>query len=49
MLPEHQPYDLHIDLEEGTKPPLDHLYSLSESELKALREFIDENLSSGFI
>ena len=48
-LPEHQPYDLHIDLEEGTKPPLGHLYSLSEAELKALYEFIDENLSSGFI
>ena len=48
-LPEHRPYDLHIDLEEGTKPPLGHLYSLSESELKALCEFIGENLSSGFI
>ena len=39
-LPEHRPYDLHIDLEEGTKPPLGHLYSLSEAKLKALHEFI---------
>ena len=48
-LPAHRPYDLHIDLEEGTKPPLGHIYSLSEKELKALQEFIDDNLKSGFI
>ncbi|SJL07238.1 uncharacterized protein ARMOST_10581 [Armillaria ostoyae] len=48
-LPEHRPYDLKIHLEEGTSPPLGPIYSLSESELKALREFIDDNLHSGFI
>ncbi|SJL12778.1 related to TY3B TY3B protein [Armillaria ostoyae] len=48
-LPEHRPYDLKINLEEGTSPPLGPIYSLSESELKALREFIDNNLRSGFI
>ncbi len=48
-LPEHRPYDLKINIEEGTSPPLGPIYSLSESELKALREFIDDNLRSGFI
>ena len=48
-LPEHRPYDLKIHLEEGTEPPLGTMYSLSQVELKALREFIDENLANGFI
>ncbi|SJL04332.1 uncharacterized protein ARMOST_07698 [Armillaria ostoyae] len=48
-LPEHRPYDLKINLEEGTSPPLGPIYSLLESELKALHEFIDDNLRSGFI
>ncbi len=48
-LPEHRPYNLKINIEEGTSPPLGPIYSLSESELKALREFIDDNLRSGFI
>ncbi len=48
-LPEHRPYDLKINIEEGTSPPLGPIYSLSESELKALHEFIDDNLHSGFI
>ncbi len=48
-LPEHRPYDLNINIEEGTSPLLGPIYSLSESELKALHEFIDDNLRSGFI
>ncbi len=48
-LPKHRPYDLKINIEEGTSSPLGPIYSLSESELKALREFIDDNLHSGFI
>ncbi|SJK99886.1 uncharacterized protein ARMOST_03197 [Armillaria ostoyae] len=48
-LSEHRPYDLKINLEEGTSPPLGPIYSLSESKLKALQEFIDDNLCSGFI
>ncbi len=48
-LPEHRPYNLKINIEEGTSPPLGPIYSLSESELKALREFIDDNLRSRFI
>ena len=45
----HQPYDLKIELEEGTSPPFDPIYSLSQSELKSLQEFLDEHLAMDFI
>ena len=45
----HREYDLHIDLEEGTSPPLGTVYSLSQTELGVLRTFINEHLSYGFI
>jgi len=48
-LPPHHDYDLKINLEEGTSPPLGTLYSLSPVELSALQTFIDENLNTGFI
>jgi len=48
-LPPHHNYDLKIELEEGTSPPLGTLYSLSPVELSTLRMFIDENLNTGFI
>ncbi|KIN97850.1 hypothetical protein M404DRAFT_78300, partial [Pisolithus tinctorius Marx 270] len=48
-LPPHREYDLKIELEEGTTPPLGTIYSLSPVELQALRTFIDENLTTGFI
>jgi len=48
-LPSHRPYDLKIDLEEGAEPPLSRMYSLSQTEVGALREFLDENLRIGFI
>ena len=32
----HWPYDLKIELEEGTSPPFGLIYSLSQSELKSL-------------
>ncbi len=48
-LPKHQPWDHSIPLKEGTQPPYGPIYSLSEVELKALREYLDENLSKGFI
>ena len=45
-----QPYNLKIDLEEGTSPPpITAMYSLSPTELETLHEFIDENLHQGFI
>jgi len=48
-LPPHHDYDLKIELEEGTSPPLGTLYSLSPVELSTLRTFIDKNLNTGFI
>jgi hypothetical protein len=48
-LPPHRPYDLSIDLEDGKKPPFGPLYSLSELELKALSDWLEDNLSKGFI
>ncbi|KAG6329096.1 hypothetical protein ID866_9993 [Astraeus odoratus] len=48
-LPPHRDFDLKIDLEEGASPPLGTIYSLSPSELEALRTFLDKHLSYGFI
>ncbi len=48
-LPKHRPYNLKINIKEGMSPPLGPIYSLSESKLKALHEFIDDNLHSRFI
>jgi len=45
----HRPYDLKINLEEGAKPPVGPIYSLSASEQEALKKFIKENLNTGFI
>ena len=45
----HQLYILKIELEEGTSPPFDPIYSLSQSELKSLQEFLDEHLAMDFI
>ena len=48
-LPQHRPYDLKIDLDDGETPPHGPIYSLSALETEALRVYIDENLRSGFI
>ena len=45
----HQPYNLKIELEEGTSPLFGPVYSLSQSELKSLQEFLDEHLAMDFI
>jgi len=49
VLPPHHPYDLKINLEEGTQPLVSPIYSLSASEQEALKEFIEKNLNTGFI
>jgi hypothetical protein len=49
VLAPHRPYDLKIDLEEGTKPAVGPIYPVSESELGELKAFIEENLRHGFI
>ncbi|SOV05166.1 uncharacterized protein UDID_17854 [Ustilago sp. UG-2017a] len=48
-LPPHRTYDHQIPLEEGKSPPFRPIYSLSEHELKTLREYLEENLAKGFI
>ena len=48
-LPPHRPYDHTIDLEEGATPPYGPIYSMSETELKALREYLDDMLGKGFV
>ena len=45
----HRLYDLKIDLENGAVPPPGPIYSLSQLELTALREFLDKNVNNGFI
>jgi len=45
----HRPYDLQINLEKDSHPPVGTIYSLSKFEQKTLKEFIDENLTNGFI
>jgi hypothetical protein len=49
-LPLHRPYDLKINLEEGKDPPpTSRIYLHSQEEVKALQQFIAENLQTGFI
>ncbi|SOV05892.1 uncharacterized protein UDID_19059 [Ustilago sp. UG-2017a] len=48
LLP-HRTYDHQIPLEEGKSPPFGPIDSLSEHELKTLREYLEENLAKGFI
>jgi len=45
----YHPYDLQINLEEGTQPLSGPIYSLLASEQETFKEFIEENLNMGFI
>lgn len=49
QLPDHQPYNINIELEEGKTPPFSPIYSLSQDECKALFDYIKNNLSKEFI
>jgi hypothetical protein len=48
-VPPHRPYDHGIELEPGTTAPWGPIYGMSELELTALREFLDDMLGKGFI
>jgi len=49
-LPPHRGHlDHHIPLEEGAKPVFGPIYNLSETELRILKDYIDENLRKRFI
>ena len=45
----HRPYNLKINLEEGTSLPIVLMYPLSQSELKVLCNFLDDHLQTRFI
>jgi len=45
----HRNIDLAIDLQPGKEPPYGPIYPLSQTELAALRDFLEENLAKGFI
>jgi hypothetical protein len=49
VLPPHRPYDHTIDLEPESTIPYGPIYRLSEIELAALRDFIEEYTAKGFI
>src|SRR5437588_12919396 len=48
-LPQHSKYDHKIELQPDTTPPFGPIYPLSEKELKALREYLEEMLAAGKI
>ena len=48
-LPEHRPVDHRIPLVDGATPGFGPIYSLSQVEQQALREYLDDNLQKGFI
>jgi hypothetical protein len=48
-LPPHRPYDHAIPITKGATVPFGPIYNLSQTELKALHEYIKENLDKGFI
>ena len=45
----HRPYNLRINLEKDSHPPVGTIYSLSKFEQETLKEFINENLTNRFI
>jgi len=49
VLTPHCSYDLKINLEEGAQPLVGPIYFLLASKQEALKEFIKENLNTGFI
>ena len=49
VLTPHYPYNLKINLEEGTQPLVGPIYPLSAFKQEALKEFIKKNLNIGFI
>ncbi|KAI1007652.1 hypothetical protein K3495_g583 [Podosphaera aphanis] len=49
VLPPHRPTDHKIVIRKGSHPPFGKLYGMSREELLALREWLQDNLSKGFI
>lgn len=49
ILPPHRPIDHKIVLKDGAQPPFGKLYGMTREELLALKEWLHDNLSKGFI
>jgi hypothetical protein len=49
ILLEHRPYDYAIELQDRAQSPFGPIYNFSQTELAALREYIEVNLSKNFI
>jgi hypothetical protein len=49
IFPEHRPYGCAIQLEDRAQSLIRPIYNLSQTELVALREYINENLSKNFV
>src|SRR5258706_10057838 len=49
VLPLHRYVDHAIPLIEGSKPPFGRMYSMSDTDLKELKDWIEDNLSKSFI
>jgi hypothetical protein len=49
VLPPHRYVDHAIPLLPGSKLPFGRMYSMSDSELKEVREWLNDNLSKSFI
>ena len=49
MLNSYRPYNLRIKLEDGQSPPIGLVYSISQTKLQLLCEFLDEHLAMRFI
>ena len=49
MLAQHRPYNFKINLEGDSIPLLGQIYSMSQAELKTLRELLDDHMAAGFI
>ena len=48
-LPEHQPYDIDIELKEGKMPPFGLIYCLTPAECEAVAKYVNSNLKCGHI
>jgi len=48
-LPNHRPYDVDIELEEGKTPPFGPLYRLTREERENMAEYVNTNLKRGHI
>jgi hypothetical protein len=48
-LPKHQSWDHEIPLVPGSTPAFKKIYPMNEQQLKALKEYLDENIKKGFI